>query len=169
MTPATQTLANPQLDLVFEREVDLPKELIWQAWTRPELIQQWFTPAPWQTVGCEIDLRPGGLFYTVMRSPEGQDFPNTGCFLEVVENQRLVWTSALGPGFRPVPAVPGESATCDFAFTVILTLASQGTGTRYTALVLHRDEADRQKHDAMGFQDGWGKAFDQLVALVKTL
>ena len=46
MTPAAQTLANPQLDLVFEREVDLPKELIWQAWTRPELIQQWFTPAP---------------------------------------------------------------------------------------------------------------------------
>ena len=169
MTSAAQTLANPQFDLVFEREVDLPKELIWQAWTRPELIQQWFTPAPWQTVGCEIDLRPGGLFYTVMRSPEGQDFPNTGCFLEVVENQRLVWTSALGPGFRPVPAVPGESATCDFAFTVILTLAPQGTGTRYTALVLHRDEADRQKHDAMGFQDGWGKAFDHLVALVKTL
>lgn len=170
MTQPTQP--NPPLDLVFEREVDVPQALIWQAWTRPELIKQWFTPAPWTTVGCEIDLRPGGLFYTLMRSPEGQEFPNTGCFLEVVENQRLVWTSALGPGFRPVPAVPAasaESTTCDFAFTVILTLAPQGTGTRYTARVLHRDEADRQKHDAMGFQDGWGKAFDQLVALVKGL
>lgn len=169
----TQTAQhNPQLDLVFEREVDIPQELIWQAWTQPDLIKQWFTPAPWTTVDCEIDLRPGGLFYTVMRSPEGQDFPNTGCCLEVVPNQRLVWTSALGPGFRPMAAAPAESAesaSCDFAFTVILTLAPQGTGTRYTALVLHRDAADRQKHEAMGFQDGWGRAFDQLVALVKRL
>ena len=170
MTQPTQH--NRQLDLVFEREVELPSALIWQAWTRPELIKQWFTPAPWTTVGCEIDLRPGGLFYTLMRSPEGQDFPNTGCYLELVENQRLVWTSALGPGFRPVPAESAKSAesdSCDFAFTVILTLAPLGAGTRYTALVLHRDEADRQKHEAMGFQDGWGKALDQLVALVKAM
>lgn len=172
MTQATQH--NPQLDLVFEREVAVPKELIWQAWTRPELIKKWFTPAPWTTVGCEIDLRPGGLFYTLMRSPEGQEFPNTGCYLEVVANQRLVWTSALGPGFRPKPALPAESAdsaNCDFPFTVILTLAPQGTGTGtcYTAVALHRDEADRQKHEAMGFQDGWGKALDQLVALVKAM
>ena len=50
-----------------------------RAWTTPEHLKKWFTPAPWTTVDCEIDLRPGGIFRTVMRSPEGQEFPNVGC------------------------------------------------------------------------------------------
>jgi uncharacterized protein YndB with AHSA1/START domain len=58
------------------------------------ITQQWFTPAPWKTVDCEIDLRPGGLFRTVMRSPEGQEFPNVGCYLEIVENEKLIWTQS---------------------------------------------------------------------------
>jgi len=86
---------DPKLDLVFERIVDVPRELIWTAWTTPEQLKQWFTPAPWKTVDCEIDLRPGGLFRTVMRSPEGQEFPGVSCYLEIVENERLVWTNAL--------------------------------------------------------------------------
>ncbi|MBS1212447.1 MAG: putative glutathione S-transferase-related transrane protein, partial [Proteobacteria bacterium] len=92
---------HPKLDLLFERVVDVPRELVWKAWTTPEQIKQWFTPAPWKTVGCEIDLRPGGVFHTVMRSPEGKELQNAGCYLEIVENERLVWTNALAPGFRP--------------------------------------------------------------------
>src|SRR5207253_1360188 len=75
---------DPKLDLVLERDVDVPLELVWAAWTRPEHIPKWFAPAPWSCVDCEIDLRPGGSFRTVMRSPEGQDFPIDGCILEVV-------------------------------------------------------------------------------------
>ena len=92
---------DPELDLVFERSVDVPRELVWQAWTDPEHVKQWFTPAPWSTVECEIDLRPGGIFRTVMRSPEGDEHTNLGCFLEVIEGERLTWTEALEPGFRP--------------------------------------------------------------------
>ncbi len=154
---------DPRLDLSFERIVDVPKERIWQAWTEPRHITQWFTPAPWKTVACEIDLRPGGLFSTVMQSPEGQRFPNAGCYLEVVENRRLVWTNALAPGFRPAAQPPG-----DFAMTAIVELADHGGGTRYHATVLHGDEAARGQHAAMHFEEGWGKALDQLVALVKT-
>src|ERR1700754_5062637 len=100
---------DPELDLVLERTVDVPPEFVWRAWTEPELIKRWFTPAPWTTPGAEVDLRPGGAFRTIMRSPEGQEMDNTGCFLEVVPNRRLVWTGALGPDFRPKahdPAVP---------------------------------------------------------------
>ena len=61
---------DPRLDLNFERVVDLPPALIWAAWTEPEHLTHWFTPVPWKTVECEIDLRPGGIFRTVMRSPE---------------------------------------------------------------------------------------------------
>jgi uncharacterized protein YndB with AHSA1/START domain len=69
---------DPRLDLILERVVDVAPELVWAAWTKPEHIKKWFTPAPWKTVDCEIDLRPGGIFRTVMRSPEGQDITNVG-------------------------------------------------------------------------------------------
>ena len=93
---------NPQFDLLLERVVDVPRELVWRAWTTPELLKKWFTPRPWETIDCELELRPGGIFRTTMRSPEGEECPVLGCFLEVVENERLVWTEALGPGFRPL-------------------------------------------------------------------
>src|SRR5262245_26883143 len=95
MTRSTQLAPDPHLDLVLERVVDVAPELVWAAWTEPEHLKKWFTPDPWQTVDCEIDLRPGGIFRTVMRSPEGKNFPNVGCYLEVVPNQKLVWTGAL--------------------------------------------------------------------------
>lgn len=159
---------NPKLDLVLERIVDVPKELVWAAWTQPEHIKKWFTPAPWKTVDCEIDLRPGGIFRTVMRSPEGKDSPNLGCYLEIVPNEKLVWTSALGPGYRPIlREVTGDCE--ELYFTGIITLEAQGTRTKYTAIALHGDEASSKKHKDMGFEEGWGAALDQLIALVKTL
>jgi uncharacterized protein YndB with AHSA1/START domain len=154
---------DPKLDLVLERVVDVPRELVWKAWTQPEHIKKWFTPVPWKTVDCEIDLRPGGIFRTVMQSPEGQEFPNIGCYLEIVENEKLVWTNAMLPGFRPV----GPNSN-DFLMTAIITLEPHGNGTKYTAKALHSNEADSQKHEAMGFYDGWGTVLDQLVVLVKT-
>jgi DNA-binding transcriptional ArsR family regulator len=95
--------------LVLERIVDVSPELVWMAWTQPEHLKKWFTPAPWTTVDCEIDLRPGGIFRTVMRSPEGQDFPNLGCYLEVVPHQKLVWTDVLEAHFRPARQEPGSN------------------------------------------------------------
>ena len=129
---------DPELDLVLERVVDVAPALVWAAWTKPEQIKKWFTPAPWQTVDCEIDLWPGGIFRTVMRSPEGQEFPYEGCYLEIVENRRLVWTGALGPGFRP-----RVSAGFPFLFTAIITLEPHGSGTKYIARVLHADIDER--------------------------
>ncbi len=62
---------NPRLDLLLERVVDVPPDLVWAAWTVPEHVKKWFTPAPWRTIDCEIDLRSGGIFRIVMRGPEG--------------------------------------------------------------------------------------------------
>ena len=149
------TKFDPRLDLLLERVVDVPPELVWMAWTVPEHIKKWFCPAPWQTVDCEIDLRPGGIFRTVMRGPDGTEINNIGCFLEVVPNRRLVWTVALHPGFRP------SSPTFDVpTFTAIISLEPSGSGTKYSALAMHKDEESRDKHDRMGFSEGWGKALD---------
>lgn len=158
MTAVTQLQADPRLDLVLERVVDVPRDLVWDAWTRPEHLKRWLAPAPWTIMDCEVDLRPGGIFRFVMRSPEGQDYPNVGCFLEIVSQERLVWTDALLPGFRP-----SENPF----FTAIITLETQGTGTRYTAIARHGNESTRQRHEEMGFHEGWSQTLDQMVALVK--
>jgi uncharacterized protein YndB with AHSA1/START domain len=160
MTRTTQKL-DPRFDLVLERIIDAPKELVWNAWTQPEHVKKWFTPAPWSTPDCEIDLRPGGIFRTVNRSPEGEEFTNVGCYLEVVKGERLVWTMALAPGFRPSKGredVP--------VFTAVISFEAHGKGTKYTAVAMHLDEAGSKKHAELGFYEGWGTVTDQLVALV---
>jgi len=156
---------DPQIDLVLERTVDVPRDLVWRAWTEPEHLVKWFTPAPWKTVDAEIDLRPGGIFRTVMRSPEGQDYPNVGCFLEVVPQERLVWTDALLAGYRPASPPDADA----LVLTAAVLLEPHGSGTKYTAIAIHRDEAGRKKHEEMGFHEGWGKALDQHVAFAKRM
>lgn len=163
MTELIAHVPDPDRDLLLEREVPVSAELVWSAWTRPEHLTKWFTPAPYTTPECEIDLRPGGIFRTVMQSPEGERFDSTGCYLEVVENRRLTFTSMLGPGFRPV-ADPG-----DLPFTAVITLDPTDQGTRYSALAVHATPEICTQHADMGFHEGWGAALDQLVALATTL
>jgi uncharacterized protein YndB with AHSA1/START domain len=153
---------DPALDLVLEREVDVPPELVWKAWTTPDLLKQWFTPKPWTTPQCEIDLRPGGLFRTVMRSPDGEEHDNVGCFIDIVPNERLSWTSVLGPDYRPLAVDPD-----DLHLTAVIELQPNGRGgTRYRAVAIHRDPAERKRHEEMGFHEGWGTVLDQLVEAV---
>jgi uncharacterized protein YndB with AHSA1/START domain len=160
MTAASMFKPDSRLDLVLDRVVDAPVDLLWEAWTTPAHLKHWFVPKPWTITHCEVDLRLGGKFHFVMRSPEGQEFPNTGCFLDIVPKQRLVWTDALLPGYRP-----SENPF----FTAVLTFEPVKSGTRYIATAIHRDEAGRKKHEEMGFHSGWGTVLDQLVVYTKTM
>ena len=165
MTALSPYPVNPALDLVLDRFVDVPPDRVWDAYTKPDLLKQWFCPRPWTVSECEIDLRPGGRFFTTMRSPEGEAFPNEGCYLEVAPKRRLVWTDALHPGFRPASsAVTGAGG---LLFTAVITLEAEGTGTHYVAHAMHADPDSQKKHDEMGFHGGWGTALDQLVELMK--
>lgn len=149
---------DPKLDLVLEREIDVPVELVWKAWTTPSSLKEWFVPKPWSVTSVEIDLRPGGIFASTMRSPEGQEFENVGCYLEVVPNQRLVFTDTLLPGYRP-SAKP--------FFTAVLELTPNGSGTRYKAIAIHGNDETRKSHEEMGFHDGWGTVVTQMVEHIK--
>lgn len=145
-------------ELVLIRETDVPAAKLYAGWTQPELVVQWFTPKPWSTVSSEMDLRPGGRSHTTMRSPEGQDFPNKGVFLEVVPNEKIVFTDAYFENWEPNP---------NPFFTGIVTFETLPNGkTRYTARARHWTKENCEKHAAMGFMDGWGAAFDQLVELM---
>lgn len=160
----TDHTPNPELDLVLERTIAVAPDRVWAAWTQPELLMKWFTPAPWKTVACDIDVRPGGRCHTTMESPEGERFPNEGCYLEVVPDRLLVFTSVMGEGFRPL-AASGSEGDLPFTARVEITPTDDG-GTHYRAVALHADEAGRKQHEEMGFADGWGAALDQLVALM---
>lgn len=149
-------------ELVIERIVPLPPEVIWRAWTDAELLRGWFCPLPWRTVEAELDVRPGGIFRTVMEGPDGERHDHTGCYLEVQAPHRLVWTNTLLPGFAPADVAAGVPA-----FTCILTLEAVDGGTRYTARTLHRDAAGAKTHAEMGFHKGWAAALDQLVEAAK--
>jgi uncharacterized protein YndB with AHSA1/START domain len=159
--PRSLLNSDPELDLLLERVVAVPRHLVWAAWTRPEHLVKWFCPLPWKTTGCQIDLQPGGIFQTTMQGPEGPGFTNTGCILHVVDQDLLVWTGALGPGFRPLSKEAMQAHP--FVMTAFIALDDVEGGTRYTALVRHGEAAARQTHEQMGFHAGWGKALDQLV------
>ena len=154
-------------DLVLERVLDAPRELVWKAWTHPEHLKRWWAPRPYQTPECEMDLRPGGRFFTRMTGPDGFDSAGTGCFLEVVEGEKIVWTSALLPGYRPAAAIEDCGG---FPFTAIVTLEDRSDGrTRYRAVALHKDAADRDSHEKMGFHEGWGTCAAQLEQVAQAL
>jgi uncharacterized protein YndB with AHSA1/START domain len=152
----TDTAEIAERELVLTRLIAAPRAKLWRAWTEPELLKQWFAPLPYTTPVAELDLRPGGRCLVVMRDPEGRDWPNPGVYLDVVENERLVFTDAFVSAWEP-SAKP--------FMTAIVTLADENGGTRYTARVLHWTVADREEHERMGFHQGWGQCADQLAAL----
>lgn len=155
--------AQPQPDisdreLILQRIFDAPPEKVYRAWTDPELLKQWFAPLPWTTPGAVMDVRPGGANCITMRNPEGVDYPNSGVYLEVVPNERLVFTDAYTQAWVP---------SLEPFMTVILTFEDLGDKTRYTARVLHWSIENRKRHEEMGFHQGWGQCADQLAELLK--
>ena len=160
MATANNTATTSDRDLILTRIIDAPPEKVFRAWTEPDLLKQWFAPLPWTTPAAETDVRPGGASLIVMRGPDGKEFPNRGVYLEVVKNQRLVFTDAYTKAWQP-----SEKPF----MTVILTFENAGGKTRYTALVRHWTVADREAHEKMGFHQGWGMCTDQLAALVAKL
>jgi uncharacterized protein YndB with AHSA1/START domain len=159
MTTATVTPSDDR-ELVLTRLIDVPRHQLFRCWTEPALIVQWFTPPPWKTIRAEMDVRPGGASCITMQGPEGTEVPHLGVYLEVVPDQRLVFTDAYTSAWQP-SAKP--------FFTCVLTFEDEAGQTRYTARARHWSAEDCAAHDKMGFHEGWGVATDQLAALAATL
>lgn len=144
-------------ELSLTRLIDAPRAALFRAWTDPEILPKWFCPRPWTVSRAELDVRPGGASLIVMNGPNGEEFPNRGIYLEIVENERIVFTDAF--------VSAGEPSEKPF-MTGIITFAEEAGQTRYTAVVRHWTVADREAHEERGFHAGWGRATDQLEALV---
>jgi uncharacterized protein YndB with AHSA1/START domain len=148
-------------ELVLTRTIDAPREKLFRCWTEPELMKQWFVPRPWTIAEARTDLRTGGESYIVMRDPDGNEYPNTGVYLEIVPNEKIVFTDAYTKGW-----VPSEKPF----FTGIITFEDAGNGkTKYTAVARHWRAEDKEEHEKMGFHEGWGQTASQLEELAKTI
>lgn len=148
-------------DLVISRLLRAPRAALWRAWSEPELLPPWWCPKPWTTEVLAFDMRPGGAFHTLMKGPDGGRSDNPGSFVEVQPLSRIVFTTLLTAGWRP--------ATPWLAMTAVITLADEAGGTRYEVTVMHPDRASRDRHEAMGFFQGWNICIDQLDAFAATL
>lgn len=151
---------DPKTDLNFTRTVAAPPALLFECWTSPVHIPHFFVPKPHRVVSCDLDPRVGGRFNTTFEV-EGNEIENNGVYLELVENEKLVFTDAYSEGWKPAP---------DPFMTAIILFEDTGDGkTKYTAIARHRSPEAREKHEAMGFFDGWGTVVDQLEAYAKSL
>lgn len=153
MTLLTANTADSR-DLVITRVLDAPRNAIWRAWSEPEWLKMWWCPKPGTTEVIALDLQPGGGFHTLIQGPGDSRSENSGCFLEVIPHSRIVFTSMLTAGWRPVmPAL---------AFTTLISLSDYALGSCYTVQVIHQDEITREQHEKSGFFVGWNTVISQL-------
>jgi uncharacterized protein YndB with AHSA1/START domain len=151
---------DPALDLVLTRDINAPREILYRCWTTPEHLVHWFVPKPHKVTACELDLRPGGKCNTTF-NVDGNEMQNNGVYLEVIPNEKLVFTDTYTEGWKPNP---------EPFMTAILTFEDIGNGrTRYTATARHRSAEAAKTHADMGFYDGWGTVVDQLEAYAQGL
>lgn len=151
---------DPSLDLILTRELNAPRTLIYKCWTDPAHLPQWFVPKPHRVTKCNLDPRVGGAFNTTF-DVEGQTIENHGVFLEVIANEKLVFTDSYTVGWKPAP---------EPFMTAILTFEDIGHNrTLYTAVARHRSAASAAQHQAMGFFDGWGTVATQLESYAQTI
>lgn len=151
---------DPELDLSVTRIIAAPPSAIWSAWTDTAKFEQWWVPAPQVCRVKEMVLRPGGTFVTEISEDGGEFGPQiTGCFLAVDELERIVYTDALVAGWRP--------AEKSFV-TAVIAIEEHPGGTEYTATAMHRNPADRDKHEQLGFYEGWGTVAGQLAEFAES-
>jgi uncharacterized protein YndB with AHSA1/START domain len=150
---------DPDLDLTISRVIEAPRPAVWSAWTVPASLEQWWVPAPARCKVVTMDVRPGGAFVTHLSEDGGAFAPHmNACFLAVDEPEQIVFTDTLVGGWRPAE---------EPFMTAVITLSEHARGTEYSAHVMHKNRADRDRHQQMGFLDGWGAVIEQLARLVE--
>jgi uncharacterized protein YndB with AHSA1/START domain len=136
-------------EIVITRVVDAPRELVFDVLTDPEHVPHWYGLRTWSLPTCDIDLRPGGNWRYVLRSPEGQDMGMSGTYREVERPERLVSTESFDD-------YPGESLN-----TMVLT--EEDGKTRITVTVLYESKEIRDAVIDSGMEKGAAVTYDRLA------
>jgi uncharacterized protein YndB with AHSA1/START domain len=139
-------------EIVLTRVFNAPRHLVWEAFTKPELLQRWFGPRDWSLVVCEVDLKVGGGFRFVLRGPDGREMGMRGIYREIVPGERSVHTEAFDD-------YPGES-------TVTTVLVEKEGTTTLTATVLYPSREVRDAVIQSGMEHGAAESYDKLAELL---
>ncbi|MDF5710671.1 MAG: SRPBCC domain-containing protein [Nostoc sp. S4] len=149
--------AQSQREIVITRIFRAPRQLVFQAWTDPKHIAQWWGPKGFTTRVSELDLRPGGKWRYVMIAPDGTEYPAKGVFREIVPLERIVTSDEFDEGFEKV-------VNAELPKGIVMTAVFEDLdgNTKLTLRIVHESFEDRQKHEKMGVIDGWNSSFDCL-------
>ncbi len=151
-------MANKEQELVLIRVFDAPRKLVFKAWTDPECVAVWWGPHHFTNPVCELDARPGGAIRIHMRAPDGTVYPMTGVFNEVVEPERIVFTSAaLDAAGNPM-----------FEVLTTVTFAEQGEKTKQTMRARVIKMTPQAAPYIAGMEQGWTQSLERLTAYVAT-
>jgi uncharacterized protein YndB with AHSA1/START domain len=154
---ATASVTLPADDqILIVREFDAPRELVFRAWTEPDLVRRWWHANRGEMTVCEIDLRAGGGWRYVMVTPDGTEVAFHGEYREVVRGERIVQTEI----YDPFP---------DAAAVDTLEFEDLDGRTRVTMLVQHQRKEHRDAHVESGMEDGLQDALDLLEGVAQSL
>jgi uncharacterized protein YndB with AHSA1/START domain len=152
-------------EVFITRLFDAPREMVWQAWTKPEHFMLWWGPRDFTCPYCEMDLREGGKYLNCMRSPEGKEYWGTGVFQEIIPMERLVFTDSFADENGNV--VPGTyygmSPDFPLEMLVIVTFEDQDGKTKMTLRHIGLPAGP----DSEGTHQGWSESFDKLAESLK--
>ena len=152
----TTTVTTPSArEFVMERVFDAPRELVWQAWTEPEHLAQWWGPKGWTLPVCKLDFRPGGIWHYCMRGPEGEESWGKAIYREIVEPERIVYLDTFADeAGNPVEGMP--------EMVITVTFSEHDGKTKLTAQAQFASAADLERTLAMGMVEGLTETWDRL-------
>jgi uncharacterized protein (TIGR03086 family) len=142
-------------EIVMTRDFDASRHLVFDAWTKPELLKRWFHGPPgWSLVVCEIDLKVGGAYRFVWRGPDGAEMGMGGVYREVVPPERLVNTESFDESWYP-----GEAL-------VTTVLVEQSGRTTLTSTILYESPEARDTAIRSGMEQGVAASYDRLAEML---
>jgi uncharacterized protein YndB with AHSA1/START domain len=153
--------------LVITRIFDAPPELVWKAWTDPELVKRWWGPTGFTSPVCKIDLRVGGTYHYCMRSPEGQDYWSTGVYHEIVPLERIVATDSFADEEGNVVPATYCGMSSDFPLELLVTVTFEEHRGKTKFTLRHVGIPAGQMTELT--EAGWNGSFDKLAQVLKSI
>ena len=138
--------------LTIEKKFNAPLQLVWNAWSQPEHIGQWWGPKGMETKVIEHEFKVGGHWKYVMQMPNGGEFITEGIYSQIVEHEKIVSSA----DFKPMT----EGVEIQALFE------ADGDKTKFTFNVVHPTAAYCKQQEQMGFYNGWRSTFDRLDEFV---
>ena len=151
-TGTLQVTTPTDREIVLTRVFDAPRHLVFDAFSKPELLKRWFGPRGWSLVTCEVDLRVGGGFRFILRGPDGSNMGMRGVYREIVPPERSVHMESFDD-------YPGESQ-------VTAVFAEHDGKTILTATVLYPSKEVRDIVLKSGMEHGAAESYDKLAELL---